>query len=400
MARVGQYKALGTKLGGYKSTLSKIESKEYGKKHADWKAQEQISLYNEIGGTVANIIGIAKEAKELKKLQPLERPDRPTVGPSQMQPDEISSEDFGFLDANERQDLGIESDVTGTILDTESMQMRGPSEDVLGTISEPREKFDATNDYDTIGGRAGATAYKEISTSTPTIMSQNPNVYGMENEALRNANSPYLQNPDDYKPSGVSPTFLPNEVTDNTAFNAVSDPLLGDLDTSVKSSSVEQAMLNKFGKSGATSETINQMANIIGAVESGNQNISQIGGGPGRGIYQFETGKGQGFETALNRIKRMYTEKQHLGKDKYPSWIDKAMKHGDASKLTPDQQKELLIADLYMKAGSDEYLKTAFSSGNYKDLWLESHWAGADEDKESKSAYYDSVMTKNKRRKY
>ena len=63
MARVSQYKALGTKLGGYKSTLSKIESKEYGKKHADWKAQEEISLYNQIGGTVANVIGIAQESR-------------------------------------------------------------------------------------------------------------------------------------------------------------------------------------------------------------------------------------------------------------------------------------------------------------------------------------------------
>jgi|19_taG_2_1085344.scaffolds.fasta_scaffold01708_4 hypothetical protein len=63
MARVGQYKALGTKLGGYKSTLSKIESKEYGKKHADWKAAEEISLYNQIGGTVANVIGIAQESR-------------------------------------------------------------------------------------------------------------------------------------------------------------------------------------------------------------------------------------------------------------------------------------------------------------------------------------------------
>ena len=63
MARVSQYKALGTKLGGYKSTLSKIQSKEYGKKHADWKAQEEISLYNQIGGTVANVIGIAQESR-------------------------------------------------------------------------------------------------------------------------------------------------------------------------------------------------------------------------------------------------------------------------------------------------------------------------------------------------
>jgi len=67
MARVSQYKALGTKLGGYKTTLSKVQSMEYGKKHADWKAQEEISLYNQIGGTVANVIGIAQESRRTRE---------------------------------------------------------------------------------------------------------------------------------------------------------------------------------------------------------------------------------------------------------------------------------------------------------------------------------------------
>ena len=40
MARVAQYKALGSKLGGYRKTLSDVGAKEYAKKHADWKAAE------------------------------------------------------------------------------------------------------------------------------------------------------------------------------------------------------------------------------------------------------------------------------------------------------------------------------------------------------------------------
>jgi len=450
MARVGQYKALGTKLGGYKSTLSKIESKEYGKKHADWKAAEEISLYNQIGGTVANVIGIAQESrlareqadmyarefgidpgdKFAKRVTKEGKEQNPWLKLSEEAQDEafwadenMSDKVVGLPETPDSQSSLFEGEpgetspisrqnISGGIADTETAYQESlknfspsPRKSVHQLESESLRSNFKEQDYDTMGGRTGATAYKEISTSTPTIMSQNPNVYGMENEALRNANSPYLQNPDDYKPSGVSPTFLPNEVTDNTAFNAVSDPLLGDLDTSVKSSSVEQAMLNKFGKSGASKDKLDELIDVIGTVESGNQNIAQIGGGPGRGIFQFETGEGKGMHTALNRIKRMYTEKKHLGQDTYPSWIDDASNPNhenylDATKLSPSQQRELLIADLYMKAGSDEYLKTAFSSGNYKDLWLESHWAGADEDKESKSAYYDSVMTKNKRRKY
>ena len=67
MARVGQYKALGTKLGEYKTTLSKVESMEYGKKHADWKAAEETSLYGQIGGSVANVLGIVQESRRTRE---------------------------------------------------------------------------------------------------------------------------------------------------------------------------------------------------------------------------------------------------------------------------------------------------------------------------------------------
>ena len=69
MARVAQYKALGSKLGGYRKTLSDVGAKEYAKKHADWKASEEKGLYSQIGGSVANIIGIASEVSQLKQLK-------------------------------------------------------------------------------------------------------------------------------------------------------------------------------------------------------------------------------------------------------------------------------------------------------------------------------------------
>ena len=106
MARISQYKALGTSLGGYKSTLSKVQSMEYAKKHSDWKAGEQKSLYSEIGGTVSNILGIVKEhtlAKKQKARQqkyddkylPLDKPDRPQVsGPEMYSPEELTAEDM------------------------------------------------------------------------------------------------------------------------------------------------------------------------------------------------------------------------------------------------------------------------------------------------------------------
>ena len=69
MARISQYKALGTSLGGYKKSQSELQSKEYAKRHSDWKAQEQKALYGEIGGTVANIIGITQEMSRLNELK-------------------------------------------------------------------------------------------------------------------------------------------------------------------------------------------------------------------------------------------------------------------------------------------------------------------------------------------
>ena len=94
MARVGQFKALGSALGGYKKTLADVQSKDYAKRYADVRAQEQVSLYNEIGGTVANIIGIAQEKKALKKLQPLDKPDRPNVPIEPQSPDNLEGIDI------------------------------------------------------------------------------------------------------------------------------------------------------------------------------------------------------------------------------------------------------------------------------------------------------------------
>ena len=69
MARVSQYKALGSALGGYKKTLSDVGAKEYAKQHESFKGEQQRAMYSAIGGTVANIIGIAGEAAKAKELK-------------------------------------------------------------------------------------------------------------------------------------------------------------------------------------------------------------------------------------------------------------------------------------------------------------------------------------------
>ena len=145
MARISQYKALGKGLGGYKSTLSKVQSMEYAKKHSDWKAGEQKSLYSEIGGTVSNILGIVKEhtlAKKQKARQqkyddkylPLDKPERPHVpGPEPYQEELIG--DIGV-----DPDAGADFDASAPIVGLESSfeeGMKGEVELKQPTISGP-----------------------------------------------------------------------------------------------------------------------------------------------------------------------------------------------------------------------------------------------------------------------
>lgn len=145
MARVGQFKALGSKLGGYKKTLAEVQSKEYAKKYADVQAQEAVSLYNEIGGTVANIIGISQEMRELKKISPLDKPDKPMVGLDEsygtMSPDALEG-----VDIVKGKEVSFAPDLT--IDDT--LQMAGPREDVMGSINPPPSEMMPRAGLDTL----------------------------------------------------------------------------------------------------------------------------------------------------------------------------------------------------------------------------------------------------------
>lgn len=123
MARVGQFKALGSALGGYKKTLADVQSKDYAKRYADVQAQEAVSLYNEIGGTVANIIGIAQEKRLLKELGPLDKPERPNVPIESESPDALEGVDIV---------KGKEVDFSPDLTIDETLQMQGPESDVVG----------------------------------------------------------------------------------------------------------------------------------------------------------------------------------------------------------------------------------------------------------------------------
>ena len=138
-----------------------------------------------------------------------------------------------------------------------------------------------------------------------------------------------------------------------------------------------------FAEKYKTSEDIvDSITHQIGYVESKNdptaiQKARGGGEGPGRGLYQFEisTGGGSGaFKTALNRTKNLYRK---IGQNVFPDWFIGAITDDDASKLTSNQQQEILLCDLAMKRGSDKLINEAVETGSAKDLWLQKHWAGA-----------------------
>lgn len=425
MARVGQYKALGASLGGYKKTLGDVQSKEYAKAGATSKAEFEKGLYSSIGTAVANVVGIVQEQRAITKQKDFMAREygiggdefaqkvtekglknNPYLESQKGMTEEQINEQF-WADYDKENPIIPDTSLIQTQSESsnqaESVNLNQPVEDIFTRSQRIIDENESLYQKTIEGGEI-----KSGEQLTPLEGLPTTDIGGIEFTNLTGPQlpekinkSPFLQDPKDYKPTNLNPT-------DSNVFNTLADPLAGDLDTDTQySSPIEKLMLTKseFKKSGASKDKLDELIDVIGTVESGNQNIAQIGGGPGRGIFQFETGEGKGMHTALNRIKRMYTEKKHLGQDTYPSWIDDASNPNhenylDATKLSPSQQRELLIADLYMKKGSDKNLKKAFSTGDYKDLWLENHWAGADKDKESKSAYYDSVMSNYKPRKY
>ena len=121
--------------------------------------------------------------------------------------------------------------------------------------------------------------------------------------------------------------------------------------------------------------------------------IKQHGGGPGRGMFQYElsSGKGSGAgRTAMNRLYAVLGGDLINGvkPDNMPKWIEpyfkkddsgNLMPHGDVdfSKLTDKQQKTLFLADKLKTKGAIPSLGTVSES----DWWAEYHHKGANSNK-------------------
>ncbi len=118
---------------------------------------------------------------------------------------------------------------------------------------------------------------------------------------------------------------------------------------------------------------------IADAIQQSDKTESGIG--PGRGLFQFEVGKGQGAHTAINRlIKQLgYT----------PDFLEGIEDKGyDVSGLSPEQQQALFLGNLlrmphkeegegYGKAGFyDTDDDDMFSDDELAQYWAQYHHAG------------------------
>jgi len=129
---------------------------------------------------------------------------------------------------------------------------------------------------------------------------------------------------------------------------------------------------------GDASDIYNKVLKPIAFHESDrtmNPKLEQYGGGPGRGLMQFEP---DSMKTALNRAKKLF--------DNFPpSWIQKAIddKNYDASTLTADQQMALAVYDLLQKPEAD-ISKVTKGEQSIEDFWSKYWWAGKEKDKKDR----------------
>ena len=201
---------------------------------------------------------------------------------------------------------------------------------------------------------------------------QNKSVNNLQQEAL---NVSEVQNPDNYnqsqhlgQDSSIDPSIQPDPVSQY-------DQMLGN-------------MSSRYGQNESGMEDIMDRISYheTGPGSRMDPSTVQSGGGPGRGLFQFESGEGQGGATAMNRLKRYFAENQMDA----PEWTNYDASQGvDASQLTPEQQKMMFMANV-------RYHPTASLEGvtgdNLSEFWQKNHYAGG-EDK--RGIFNDSMAAYN-----
>jgi len=148
-----------------------------------------------------------------------------------------------------------------------------------------------------------------------------------------------------------------------------------------------QMLVNISERYSQTSEFIEQIMDRIAYHESKRDpECHQMGGGPGRGLFQFELGQNEGGETAMNRLLRWFKANQADA----PDWTSISTKNGvDASKLPLLGQNMLFMGNVRY------HPKASFKDLTYKSLpvwWANYHWAGPKAQAEARIKSFHTSM--------
>ena len=112
--------------------------------------------------------------------------------------------------------------------------------------------------------------------------------------------------------------------------------------------------------------------NISDAIQKSDKTKSGIG--PGRGLFQFEVGEGQGANTAINRLIA-------TNEDKVPSFLEGIAKSNyDVSTLTPEQQQSIFLGNLLQMPNVKGKVPASFAGVDtdqeLAEYWAQHHHAG------------------------
>lgn len=153
---------------------------------------------------------------------------------------------------------------------------------------------------------------------------------------------------------------------------------------------------DKKGLSSTEVATLDAATRRIGWVESkNNPSALQDGGGPGRGMFQFEVKDKGGSNEAKTVETRLSNFEKTYGKLPLSAEVRKelAKPQPDFTKLPEDAQKALLWVNLTMKTDHDEVGDVAKGKLDVRDLWLQYHWAGkGEEERAKKEAQWEREM--------
>jgi hypothetical protein len=122
----------------------------------------------------------------------------------------------------------------------------------------------------------------------------------------------------------------------------------------------------------------NEAVSFISAIESDNRNI--INPDPNSSASGFWQMTKATMKTALTAYAR--NMQKHNSNWQVPEWMELASEHLDMTKLDPDQQRALVIANLYNRKGTDELIKQIMTGDKeqqlnaLKELYKTHHYAG------------------------